>query len=158
VIQFSEQGYRKYVFTMDNSAILAELNKTCRNTLVEHLGIVFTDFSEGTLEATMPVDSRTIQPMGLLHGGAIMALAETIGSAGSFTLIDRTRYYAVGMEINANHVGSASSGMVTGKGRILHQGKKTHVWEIVVNDHNGNAVSICRMTNMIMEIKENSLK
>lgn len=141
---------------MDNTAILAELNKTCRNTLVEHLGIVFTAFSEGTLEATMPVDHRTIQPMNLLHGGAIMALAETVGSAGSFTLIDRDRYYAVGMEINANHVGSATSGLVTGKGRLLHKGKRTHVWEILVNDQNGNPVSICRMTNMIMEIKENN--
>lgn len=140
----------------DNSKILAELNETCKKTLVEHLGIVFTDVSEGKLVATMPVDNRTIQPMKLLHGGAIMALAETVGSAGSFILIDRSKYHVVGMEINANHVGSATSDYVTGTGRLLHKGKKTHVWEILVNDQYGKPVSICRMTNMILEIKENN--
>ena len=141
---------------MDNSEMLAELNETCKNTLVEYLGIVFTDVSEGKLVATMPVYNRTIQPMKLLHGGAIMALAETVGSAGSFTLIDRSRFYAVGMEINANHIGSADSGYVTGTGRLLHKGKRTHVWEILVNDQNNNPVSICRMTNMILEIKDSN--
>ncbi|HEX3010227.1 MAG TPA: hotdog fold thioesterase [Bacteroidales bacterium] len=139
---------------MNNSSMLAELNENCRNTLVEHLGIEFTDIAEGMLVAKMPVDNRTIQPMKLLHGGATMALAETVGSAGSFTLIDRNRFYVVGMEINANHVGSATSGFVTGTGRLLHKGKRTHVWEILVNDQFGNPVSICRMTNMIMEIKD----
>lgn len=142
----------------DNCGILAELNNSCRNTLIEHLGIVFTDISEGQIEATMEVDHRTIQPMKLLHGGAIMALAETVGSAGSFTMIDRSKYYVVGMEINGNHVGSATSGKVTGKGRLLHKGKRTHVWEILVNDQFGNLVSICRMTNMILEIKDASVK
>jgi 1,4-dihydroxy-2-naphthoyl-CoA hydrolase len=143
---------------MNITGILEELNETCRDTLVEHLGIVFTDVSEGQLTAKMPVDNRTIQPMKLLHGGAIMALAETVGSAGSFTLIDRSRYYAVGMEINANHIGSATSGYVTGTGRLLHKGKRTHVWEILVNDEHGNPISICRMTNMILEIKESVSK
>lgn len=140
---------------MDSSELLRELNKTCENTLVSHLGIVFTEFSDGKLVATMPVDNRTIQPMKLLHGGAIMALAETVGSAGSFLMIDRSKYYAVGMEINANHVGSAIAGVVTGTGRLLHKGKSTQVWEILVHDQLGRPVSICRMTNMILEIKDN---
>jgi 1,4-dihydroxy-2-naphthoyl-CoA hydrolase len=135
-------------------SLTEELNAACRNTLVEHLGIVFTEVSEGELKATMPVDSRTMQPMRMLHGGAIMALAETVGSAGSFALIDRSKYYVVGMEINGNHVGSATSGYVTGTGKLLHKGKTTHVWEILVHDEAGKPVSICRMTNMILEFKD----
>ena len=143
---------------MNNSEILKELNETCKNTLISHLGIVFTEMSEGKLVATMPVDNRTMQPMKLLHGGAIMALAETVGSAGSFLMVDRKKYSVVGMEINANHVGSATSDFVTGSGRLLHKGKTTHVWEILVNDQFGKPVSICRMTNMILEIKDSNLK
>lgn len=143
---------------MSNSEILKELNETCKNTLISTLGIVFTDVAEGKLVATMPVDNRTMQPMKLLHGGAIMALAETVGSAGSFLMVDRKKYYVVGMEINANHVGSATSGVVTGSGRLLHKGKTTHVWEILVNDQFGKPVSICRMTNMILEIKDSNSK
>jgi 1,4-dihydroxy-2-naphthoyl-CoA hydrolase len=131
-----------------------ELNLACRNTLIEHLGIVFTEVWEGGLKATMPVDDRTMQPMRMLHGGAIMALAETVGSAGSFAMIDRSKYYVVGMEINGNHVGSAISGYVTGTGKMLHKGKTTHVWEILVHDQFEKPVSICRMTNMILEIKD----
>lgn len=142
---------------MDKSSLLLEeLNESCKNTLISHLGIVFTDVSENTLTATMQVDNRTTQPMKYLHGGAIMALAETIGSAGSYLLIDRTKYYAVGLEINGNHVGNTNTGHVTGIGRLLHKGKTTHVWEILVNDHSGKPVSICRMTNMILEIKDNN--
>lgn len=143
---------------MSNSELLKQLNETCNNTLISHLGIVFTEASEGKLVATMPVDNRTMQPMKLLHGGAIMALAETVGSAGSFMMIDRKKYYVVGMEINGNHVGSATSGFVTGSGRLLHKGKTTHVWEILVNDQFGKPVSICRMTNMILEIKDSNSK
>lgn len=139
---------------MDVSTLLKELNETCKNTLIEHLGIVFTNVSEGKLVATMPVDQRTTQPMKLLHGGAILALAETIGSAGSFIMVDRNKFTVVGMEINANHIGNTTSGLVTGYGRLLHKGKTTHVWEILVNDQYGKPVSICRMTNMILEIKE----
>lgn len=144
---------------MEMSGKLAEeLNEFCKNTMIDHLGIVFTDAAEGELAATMQVDHRTIQPMKFLHGGSILALAETIGSAGSYLLIDRSRYYAVGMEINANHVGNTTSGYVTGKGKLLHKGKTTHVWEILVNDQYGKPVSICRMTNMILEIKDSDLK
>lgn len=140
---------------MNNSEMLEELNENCSNTLISNLGIVFTEISDGKIVATMPVDNRTIQPMKLLHGGAIMALAETVGGAGSYSIIDRQKYYAVGLEINANHIGSATSGFVTGTGRLLHKGKRTHVWEILVNDNSGNPVSVCRLTNMILEKKEN---
>jgi 1,4-dihydroxy-2-naphthoyl-CoA hydrolase len=127
------------------------LNESCRNTLISNLGIVFTEVSEDKIVATMPVDSRTMQPMKILHGGAIMALAETIGGAGSYVLIDRSKFYAVGLEINANHVSSATSDFVTGTGKLLHKGKRTHVWEILVKDKVGTLLSICRITNMIIE-------
>lgn len=136
---------------MNNSGILEELNESCRNTLISTLGIVFTEVSEYKIVATMPVDDRTMQPMKILHGGAIMALAETLGGAGSYALIDRSKYYAVGLEINANHVASATSDLVTGTGRLLHKGKRTHVWEILVKDKDGTLLSAGRITNMILE-------
>ena len=102
----------------------------------------------------MPIDHRTVQPMKQLHGGAIMALAETIGSAGSLTLIDKSRQYVVGIEINGNHVGTASSTYVIATAKILHKGKTIHVWDIRVNDEHDKPVSICRMTNMIIETRE----
>ena len=137
---------------MNNSGILDELNESCRNTLISNLGIVFTEASEEKIVATMPVDHRTMQPMRILHGGAIMALAESIGGAGSFVMIDRSKYYSVGLEINANHVSSATSGFVTGTGKLLHKGKRTHVWEVLVKDQNETLLSVCRITNMILEL------
>lgn len=130
---------------------LKELNTFCKNTLIEHLGIEFTKIENNRLEATMPVDYRTIQPMKVLHGGALMALAETVGSAGSFLLVDRDKYDVVGIEINGNHVGNTAQGIVTAKGKILHQGNSTHVWGIKIYDNLGKLLSICRLTNMVIE-------
>jgi 1,4-dihydroxy-2-naphthoyl-CoA hydrolase len=130
-----------------------ELNILCKSTLIEHLGIEFTKVTEKSITATMPIDNRTIQPMKILHGGAIMALAETVGSAGSFNLVDLERYYVVGMEINGNHISSAKEGVVKAKATIVHQGKSTHVWDIRVTDQLDNLVSVCRITNMIIENK-----
>lgn len=122
--------------------------------MIDHLGIEFTEVENGYLKARMPIDHRTIQPMKQLHGGAIMALAETIGSAGSHMLIDRSRQYAVGIEINGNHVGTAASSFVTATAKIVHKGKTIHVWDIRVNDEYDKPVSICRMTNMIIESRK----
>lgn len=133
------------------SKMLDELNNTCKNSLIENLGIKFVQISDNEIVATMPVDNRTMQPMQILHGGAVMALAETLGGAGSFAIIDRSKFYAVGIEINANHVSSVNSGFVTGTGKLLHKGKRTHVWEVMVKDQNENLVSVCRITNMILE-------
>ena len=129
-----------------------ELNKICRSTLIEHLGIEFTEISENSISATMPIDRRTIQPMKILHGGAIMALAETVGSAGSFNLVDRDKYHVVGMEINGNHVSSGTTGLVKATAVIIHQGKRSHVWDIRVTDEAGKLLSVCRITNMVVEI------
>jgi 1,4-dihydroxy-2-naphthoyl-CoA hydrolase len=98
----------------------------------------------------MPINEKTHQYMGILHGGASVVLAETIGSIGSYLLIDRETQYTVGLEVNANHVGSAREGMATAKARIIHKGKKTHVWSIEISDDNNKLLSICRLTTMII--------
>ncbi len=134
---------------MENK-LLNELNKQCEGSLISHLGIIFTEFKENQLIATMPVDKRTKQPMGLLHGGAILALMETVGSAGSYLLIDNNQK-VVGMEINANHVANTSENMVFAIGKILHKGKRTHVWSVEVYDFNHKPLSFGRVTNMILD-------
>ncbi len=132
---------------------LETLNKLCKNTMMEHLGIEFTEVSEGRIVAKMPVDNRTIQPMKRLHGGATMALAESVGSAGSLTLIDMTKFMVLGVEINGSHVATTTENEVYGIGTILHQGKTSHVWEIRIEDKTGKLISLCRLTNRIIPIK-----
>ncbi len=128
-----------------------ELNEFCRNTMIDHLGIEFTEAGEDYLKARMPVDKRTIQPMGILHGGAGLALAETLGSAGSYAMVDKKRYNVVGMQMNANHVGSISEGYVYAHAKLLHKGTRTHVWDIIITAEDGRKISVCRLTNMLVE-------
>jgi 1,4-dihydroxy-2-naphthoyl-CoA hydrolase len=130
---------------------LNKLNSFSNNTLLSHLNIEFTEFGSDYLVAKMPVNHKTTQPMGILHGGATAALAESIGSVGSNMLIDVKNEYAVGLSINANHVGSASNNFVIGKGTILHKGRTTHVWNIEVKDDNEKLISLCRLTVMIVK-------
>jgi len=121
------------------------LNAQCKNTAVEALGIVFTDIGADYLRATMPVDARTRQPFGLLHGGASVLLAETLGSvAGQLCVMPKQ--HTVGMEINANHLRAVRSGTVTGTARVLHLGRSSHVWEIRIEDERGNLVCVSRLT------------
>ena len=129
------------------------LNKLCDNTMVKHLGIEFTEISIGRVVAKMPVDERTIQPMKRLHGGASMALAESVGSAGSLILIDPEKFAVLGVEISGSHVGTTSDAFVFGIGTIVHQGKTSHVWEIRIEDQNGRLISLCRLTNRIIPLK-----
>jgi len=130
-----------------------ELNRLCENTLISHLEIRFTEVSEDRLVATMPVDQRTKQPMGLIHGGAILALMETVGSAGSYLLIDES-HMAVGIEVNANHVANTHAKSVYAIGRLLHKGRRTHVWSVEVYDALNKPLSYGRVTNMIVEKNE----
>lgn len=130
------------------------INEICKNTLISNLGIEFIFADDTTVKAKMPVDQRTIQPMKILHGGANMALAETVGSAGSFLLIDRETQRVVGLEINGNHVASAKEGFVTATGKIVHKGSRTHVWTVEIHDQNNKLISTCRITNMILSINE----
>lgn len=121
------------------------------NTLVEHLDIHFDVDGEGRLQASMPVDGRTHQPMGLLHGGATAALAETLGSVGSWLLIDERSQATLGVEINANHLRGVKRGRVTATGELVHHGRTTHVWDIRVRDEQGMLCAVCRLTNLVIE-------
>jgi len=132
-------------------ATLEKLNALSQNTLVEHLGIEVTEIGDDFIVGTMPVDHRTHQPMGLLHGGASVALAETLGSVAATITLDLKKQYAVGLEINANHLRSARSGIVTGVAKPIHVGKKTQVWEIKISDDQGKLVCISRITMAILD-------
>ena len=131
--------------------LIDHLNHMCKGTLVEHLGIEFTESGENFLKARMPVDSRPKQPMGILHGGASLALAETVGSAASIGMVDMGKYHVVGMQMTANHIGQGTSGYVHALATLLHKGTRTHVWDILISDDSGKKISACRLTNMIIE-------
>jgi 1,4-dihydroxy-2-naphthoyl-CoA hydrolase len=137
---------------IDISLSLEEINQISKNTLLESLGIEFTELGVDFVKAKMPVDERTFQPMKLLHGGASAALMETLGSFGSFLLIDRKKEATVGLEINANHLGSAKSGFVEGVAKIIHRGKSTHVWQIDIYNEDMKLISTGRLTNMIKQL------
>jgi 1,4-dihydroxy-2-naphthoyl-CoA hydrolase len=130
---------------------LEELDRQSRGSMVEYLDIRFTEIGPDYLSATMPVDHRTWQPFGLLHGGASVVLAETLGSVGANCCIDATRFYGVGQEINANHLRSARSGRVTGTARPVHIGGRSQVWEIRIEDEKKRLMAISRMTLAIIE-------
>jgi 1,4-dihydroxy-2-naphthoyl-CoA hydrolase len=127
-----------------------ELNHIMKDTLITHLGIEIVEIGDDFLKARMPVDKRTRQPMGILHGGASVVLAETLGSGASNLVLNRDEWYAVGLEINANHVRSVAGGYVIGTARPLHLGKTTQVWEMQIHDEEGNLVCVSRMTNMVL--------
>jgi len=143
---------------MMNNYTIDQINLICRNTLMEHLAIEFIDIANGVVIAKMPVDHRTYQPMKRLHGGASMALAESVGSVGSVLLVDIKKFHVLGVEINGSHVATTIESEVFGIGKILHQGKTTHVWEIRIEDKNGKLISLCRLTNRIIPIKSEKLE
>jgi 1,4-dihydroxy-2-naphthoyl-CoA hydrolase len=132
---------------------LDTLNKMLPNTIVEHIGIEFTRIGEDFIEARMPVDHRTHQPLGLLHGGASVVLAETLGSMAATCCVDTTKQYCVGLEINANHVKSVREGFVTGITKPIHVGKKTQVWEIRITNEQQELVCISRITLAVIDRK-----
>jgi 1,4-dihydroxy-2-naphthoyl-CoA hydrolase len=118
------------------------------------LGIEFVRFGDDEVEARMPVDDRTKQPFGILHGGASVVLAETIGSYASHYVIDQTKYIAVGMEVNANHLRPVTHGFVHAICKPVHLGKSSHIWDIRITDDNGKLVCISRLTVAIVNRKE----
>lgn len=127
------------------------LNKMSLNTMVSHLGIEFTEVGDDFICATMPVDHRTHQPLGLLHGGASVALAETLGSIAATLTVDRKTQYCVGLEINANHIKSIREGKVLGTVRPIHIGKKTHVWDIKITNEQNELISVSRITIAVID-------
>ena len=127
------------------------LNKLSANTMVSHLGIEFTRIGDDFIEAKMPVDARTHQPLGLLHGGASVTLAETLGSVAATCCVDHLTQYCVGLDINANHIKSAKTGFVFGITRPIHIGKKTHVWEIRITNEQQELICISRITMAVID-------
>lgn len=130
---------------------LADFAHLGKNTLGEQLGMEFTEIGEDYIKATMPVDHRTKQPYGLLHGGASVALAETLGSVGSALVVDQSKFNCVGLEINANHLRSVRDGFVTGIAKPIHIGASTHVWDIRITDQRDKLVCISRLTVAVIK-------
>lgn len=128
-----------------------DLRPLGKNTMGEHLGMVFTELGEDYLKATMPVDHRTKQPYGLLHGGASVALAETLGSVGAALTVDPEKMICVGQEINANHLRSVRDGLVTGIAKPVHIGASSQVWEIKIYDEREKLVCISRLTVAVLK-------
>ena len=137
---------------INTSISLEKLNSMSMGNMVEHLGIVFTEVTPDSISAKMPVDSRTKQPMGLLHGGASVALAETLGSIASWLSLENPeKQAAVGVEINANHLKSACEGYVYAKCVPLKVGRNMHVWDIKITNEAEDLVCVCRLTTAVIE-------
>ncbi|MBS1201247.1 MAG: ydiI [Proteobacteria bacterium] len=130
---------------------VAELNATRPGTMMEHLGIEYTACGPDSLEARMPVDARTRQPYGLLHGGASLVLAETLGSYGAALTVDPARLLVVGQEINANHLRPVKHGYVTGTARPIQLGSRSQVWSVEIRDDRGRLVCVSRLTIAVLE-------
>jgi 1,4-dihydroxy-2-naphthoyl-CoA hydrolase len=136
--------------TLNKEKMLDFCNSFSKNTLMQTLNIEYIDAGEGFLVAKMPVNSSVHQPMGLLHGGASVALAESVGSAASHFYINQKEQEVRGIEISANHLKSIREGIVFGTARIIHKGRSLHLWEIKITDEEGNLISLCKLTNMIL--------
>ena len=132
---------------------LEELNKMARNTILEVLDIKVTGIGEDYIEASMPVDARTHQVYGILHGGASAVLAETLGSIGAMLVIDPANFYCVGLEINANHIKAVKNGTVKGIAKPIHTGRSTQGWQIEIKTEAGELVCISRLTLAVVPIK-----
>jgi len=137
----------------DQAITLEQLNNFGKGNMGEFLEIRFTEITENSITATMPVDHRTKQPYGLLHGGASCVLAETLGSVASALVVDAEKYIVVGIEINANHLRSARHGVVTGTVKPIHIGNTTHVWDIRITEENEKLICISRLTVAVLEKK-----
>ena len=138
----------------DKETLLKHFNARCKNTLMETLDIIYTDIGEDFLVAEMPVNYRVHQPYGQLHGGATAALAESVGSAASNFFIDSETEYVNGIELTINHIKSKREGVVTATAKNIHKGRSTHLWEVKIVDEENNLISICKLTNIILQKKQ----
>lgn len=138
----------------DKNHFLELCKKLSQNTLMETLEIEFIDAGEDFLKAKMPVNPRVHQPMGLLHGGASVALAESVGSAASIMFINPELQEVRGIEISANHLKAKREGIVYGTAKIIHKGRSLHLWEIRIEDEKGNLISLCKLSNMVLSRKK----
>jgi uncharacterized protein (TIGR00369 family) len=145
--------YKIIAMSFDKEKMLQLCNEWSKNTLMQTLEIEYIDAGEDFLVATMPVNPRVHQPMGLLHGGASVALAESVGSAASIMFVNPEKQEVRGIEISANHVRSKREGIVTATAKILHKGASIHLWEIRIVDEADRLISLCKLTNMILPSK-----
>lgn len=129
---------------------IAAVMRMQQGTIADSLGIVFTEMGDDYVRGTMPVDRRTHQPMGILHGGASVVLAESLGSMAANLCVDVATHYCVGLDINANHIRAVRSGVVTGTARPVHLGRTTQVWEIRIEDERGALVCLSRLTMAVL--------
>lgn len=136
--------------TLLSGMTLSQMNDLSKGTMVEHLGIIYTEIGYDYLVGTMPVDGHTKQPFGLLHGGASAAFAETLGSIASASMVDPATHTIVGVEINATHVKKAKSGLVTGRASLISRSRKLHVWEVKISNSDGELVCVSRLTVMVI--------
>ena len=142
--------------SFDTEKILKLCNDWCQNTLMATLEIEYIDAGENFLTAKMPVNSRVHQPMGLLHGGATVALAESVGSAASLMFINTEKQEVRGIEISANHLRSKRDGTVFCTATIIHQGRSIHLWEIKITDESGKLISLCKLSNMVLPRRQHA--
>ncbi|MCV6627583.1 MAG: hotdog fold thioesterase [Cellvibrionaceae bacterium] len=136
-------------FTEPDMALIKEAHK---NTIMETIGIEITEVGPDYIRGTMPADGRTYQPFGLIHGGANVVLAETLGSMGANMVVDTSQVYCVGQEVNANHLRGVREGIVTGTARLVHAGRTSQVWEIRIEDERGKLSCISRLTMAVVQI------
>ena len=144
--------------TFDKEKILHYCNEISKNTLMETLNIKYVDAGKDYLVATMPVNPSVHQPMGLLHGGATVALAESVGSAASMLFINPELSEVRGIEISANHLKSKREGIVTATARIVHKGRSIHLWEIKIVDEKESLISLCKLTTMVLPKRKTEQK
>ena len=138
---------------MSKQDTLKQLNKISENTLMQTLDIEYVDFGDDFLVAKMPVTSKVHQPNGILHGGATVALAESVGSAASHLFFDNNEFEIRGIEISANHVKAIKEGFVFATAKIIHKGRTTQLWEIKIHDESSRLISLCKLTNIALPRK-----
>lgn len=138
---------------MDKQKTLTTLNSLNKNTLMETLEIEFVDVGDDFVTAKMPVTARVYQPYGILHGGATAALAETVGSCASALFVDTKTKIIKGIELSINHLKSKKEGVIFGIAKPIHKGRTTHLWEVRIVDEEENLISICKLTNIILDKK-----
>lgn len=144
------------IFFEPENISLEAIRKRNENTMCEYIGIEFIEIGDDYLKARMPIDYRTVQPLGVVNGGAFCVLAETLGSMAANLCIDRNKFVALGLDINANHMKSAKNGWVIGIATPFHLGKTTQVWEIKMTDENNQLCSISRLTMAVIPIQANA--
>lgn len=135
-----------------STTMIEKLNTLCSGTFISFLGIQFTRAGSDFVEASMPVDNK-LQPMGLLHGGASLALAETVASGGSYLLVDPEKYDVLGLQVSGNHISTVNKGKLFARADIIHRGKTTHVWDVKIRDEKDKLISITRVTMMVVKKK-----